>query len=122
MVIGKSLSLGESKFSEEWDNGLIGNHAWGHTGYNLLGQNPDNGSTSNVLFEDILVKDNIRYAGQTTARVNQSLIDYYYNNGQFRDILPILITPDTYLQFDIDAMSINAIPPAPPGKPINGST
>jgi len=69
-VIGKSLSLGETKFSEEWNNGLTGNHAWGHTGYNLLGQNPDNGSTSNVIFEDTLVKDNIRYAGQTTARVN----------------------------------------------------
>jgi len=115
-VIGKVHSLGEIKFGEEWDNGLIGNHAWGHTGYNLFGQNPDNGSTSNVIFEDTLVKDNIRYAGQTTARVNQSLIDYYYNNGQFRDILPILITPDTYLQFKIDAMSINAVPPAPPGQ------
>jgi hypothetical protein len=42
-------------------------------------------------------------------------LDYDHSNGQFRDILPILITPDTYLQFKIDAMSINQIPPAPPG-------
>jgi hypothetical protein len=114
-VIGKSLTLGEIKFKEEWDNGLNGNHAWAHTDFNLFGQNPGNGSTSNIIVGDTLIKDNIRYLGQNTARVNESFLDYDYNNGQFRDILPILITPDTYLQFKIDAMSINQISPAPPG-------
>jgi hypothetical protein len=115
-VIGKALTLGEVKFAEEWDNGLMGNHNWGHVEFNVFGWNTDNnGSTSNTLVGDTLIKENIRYVGHRTARVNESFLDYDYNNGQFRDILPILITPDTYLQFKIDAMSINQIPPAPPG-------
>jgi hypothetical protein len=114
-VIGKALTLGEVKFSEEWDNGLNGNYTWAHADFNLFDQNPANGSTLNVIEGDTLIKDNIRVVGHMTARVNESFLDYDYNNGQFRDNLPILITPDTYLQFKIDAMSINEIPPAPPG-------
>lgn len=114
-VIGKALTLGEIKFAEEWDNGFTGSHNWAHTDFNLFDQNLGNGSTSNVIEGDTLVKDNIRFAGHQTARVNESFLDYGYNNGQFRDILPILITPDTYLQFKIDAMSINEIPAAPSG-------
>ncbi|MGQ9645161.1 MAG: hypothetical protein ACUVWO_01310 [Thermodesulfobacteriota bacterium] len=114
-VIDKALTLGEIKFAEEWDNGFAGSHNWAHTDFNLFDQNLGNGSTSNVIEGDTLIKDNIRFAGHQTARVNESFLDYGYNNGQFRDILPILITPDTYLQFKIDAMSINEIPPAPSG-------
>src|SRR4030042_6221543 len=114
-VIGKALTLGEVKFSEEWNNGFTGNHNWAHTDFNLFDQNLGNGRNSNVIDGDTLIKDNIRFVGHKTARVNESFLDYDYNNGQFRDILPIQITPDTYLQFKIDAMSINEIPPAPPG-------
>jgi len=114
-VIGKALTLGEIKFTEEWDNGFTGNHNWAHTDFNLFDQNLGNGRNSNVIDGDTLIKDNIRFVGHKTARVNESFLDYDYNNGQFRDILPIQITPDTYLQFKIDAMSINEIPPAPPG-------
>jgi hypothetical protein len=114
-VIGKALTLGEIKFSEEWDNGLNGNYTWAHTDFNLFDQNPANGNTSNVIEADTLIKDNTRYVGHKIARVNESFLDYEYNNGQFRDSLPIPITPDTYLQFKIDAMWINEIPPAPSG-------
>jgi hypothetical protein len=53
--------------------------------------------------------------GYKTARVNDSFLSTRYNNGQFKGILPIKITPDTYIQFKIDEMSINQIPPAPQG-------
>jgi hypothetical protein len=114
-VIGKSLTLGEIKFEEEWNNGLNGNHNWAHTDFNLLDQNPDNGSTSNVLDSDSLIKDNIRRAGSWQARVNESFLSTTYNNGQYKDILPIQITPDTYVQFKIDEMWINQRTPAPSG-------
>ncbi len=114
-VIGKTLTLGEIKFKEEWDNGLTGNKSWGHVEYNVFGWNPNNGTTTNTIVGDALIKENITYVGNMLPRVNESFVNYYYNNGEFRDGLPILITPDTYLQFKIDAMSINEIPPAPPG-------
>lgn len=114
-VIGKALTLGEVKFAEEWDNGFTGNYTWAHTDFNLFDQNLANGSTSNLFEGDTFIKDNIRFVGYKTARVNESFLDYDYNNGQFRGILPILITPDTYFQFKIDVMSINEVPPAPPG-------
>ena len=114
-VIGKSLTLGEVKFSEEWDNGLDGNHTWAHTDFSLFDQNPDNGSTSNIIEGESLIKDNIRFVGYKTARVNESFLSTRYNNGQFKNNLPVRITADTYLQFKIDEMWINEIPPAPPG-------
>lgn len=88
-VIGKSLTLEEIKFTEEWDNGLNGNHTWAHTSFNLFDQNPDNGSTANTIIGDTLIKDNIRYVRYKTARVNESFLDDHFNNGQFKDILPI---------------------------------
>ncbi len=114
-VIGKALTLGEIKFEEEWNNGLNGNHNWAHTDFNLLGQNPDNGTTSNTFEGDSLIKDNIRVVGHKTARVNESFLSIYYNNGQFKDRLPIKITPETYVQFKIDEMWINQRTPAAPG-------
>jgi hypothetical protein len=114
-VIGKVLTLGEVKFNEEWDNGLTANNNWGHVEYNVFGWNPNNGTTTNTIVGDTLIKENNRYMGSVSARVNESFVDYDYNNGQFRDKLPILVTEDTYVQFKIDAMSINQIPPAPPG-------
>ncbi len=115
-VVGKAFSPGEVVFNEEWDNGLTGNHAWGHTGFNLDNQNPDNGSTGNVIVGDTLIKDNIRFKGEGEARVNESAVSMLCCNGQFKDILPILVTPNTYLMYKIDALSINQIPPAPPGE------
>lgn len=114
-VIGKGLSLGEIKFEEEWDNGFTGNHHWAHTGITLLGQNPDNGATSNVIQDGYLIKENIRYAGYKSARVNESYVGYDVIGNQFLDILPISITPETYIQFKIDEMGINEKTPASPG-------
>jgi len=114
-VIGKALTLGEVKFAEEWDNGLIGSHNWAHTDFNLLGQNTDNGSTLYAFEGDSLIKDNIRFVGHKTAHVNESFLSTFYNNGQFKDNLPIKITPDTYVVFKIDEMWINERTPAPPG-------
>jgi hypothetical protein len=65
---------------------------------------------------DTLVKDNIRNVAYKNPSTNESFVSVRYNNGQFRDVLPILIAPNTYLEFKIDEMSINQIPPAPPGK------
>ena len=115
-VIGKVVTLGEIKFNEEWDKDLTANHTWAQTDFNLIGQNPQNGSTSNVLSGDVLVKDNIRNRGHKTARVNETFVATWVNNGEFKDILPIPITRTSYLQFKIDSMSINAIPPAEPGE------
>lgn len=114
-VIGKSLSLGEIKFEEEWDNGFDGNHHWAHTGITLLGWNPNNGATSNVIEEGCLIKDNIRYVGYSSARVNESYVGYDGIGNQFLDMLPISITSETYLQFKVDEMWINQRTPAPPG-------
>lgn len=114
-VIGKSLSLGEIRFEEEWDNGFNGNHRWAHTGITLLGQNPSNGATFNGIEGDCLVKGNIRYAGYRSARVNESYVGYDVLQNQFLDILPISVTPETYLQFKIDEMWINQRTPAPSG-------
>jgi hypothetical protein len=123
-VIGKSFIPGDVVFNEEWDKyqdaqqTLPGNYPWGHTELNILDWNPDNGSTVNVIVGGTtLVKDNIRVSGQRTARVNESFVDTLYNNGQFKpQIFPILVTPNTYVMFKIDAMSINAIPNAPSGQ------
>ena len=108
-VIGKTFSLGEIKFNEEWDNGLNGNYPWTHT---TPDENPDNGSTSNVIDNGILVKDNIRYIGYDKPRFNSSNLDFVDLNNP----IGLLITPDTYLQFKIDDLSINEIPPAPEGS------
>jgi hypothetical protein len=114
-VIGKCFTLGEIKFNEEWDRGLTGNHSWAHTDFNFSNQNPQNGQSLNFIKGDVLVKDNIRYAGYRSNRINESFVDDQVDNGRFRDILPILITPNTYIEFKIDAMSINQPPPSSPG-------
>jgi len=107
-VVGKSFSLGQIKFNEEWDNGLNGNYQWMHA---TPDDNPDNGSTSNAIDYGILLKDNIRYAGYRTPRFNSSYIDFTDTDNP--NGMPI--TPDTYLQFKIDDLSINEQPPAPEG-------
>jgi hypothetical protein len=103
-VVGKSFTLGEIKFNEEWDNGLDGNYPWTHT---TADDNPPNGSTINTIENGILIKKNIRYEGNRTARYNTSFL-YIPGSG-------VAITPSSYLQFKIDELSINEIPPAPEG-------
>lgn len=108
-IIGKHLMQGEVKFNEEWDNGLTGNHTWAHTGYNYFpSQGYGNGVTTNVIENGVLIKENIKNIG-----FNSSLISIDYQS--YKDILPIPITPDTYLQFKINDIHINEIPPALPG-------
>ncbi len=114
-VIGKVFVPGEIKFEEEWNNELTGNHSWGHVDFDTSEAYPNHGETSNTIVGDILIKENIRYTGYRNPSVNVSFIgddDWYPNFG---DVLPMLITPNTSLQFKIDHMSINEIPPAPPG-------
>jgi hypothetical protein len=107
-VVAKSLVL--SKFNEPWDRTLTGNNAWTHT---EAGTQPENGETYNGIGS--LIKDNQRWAGYTTPRVNESYI--LFKNVKSPDGL--YISPNTRLQFKIDELSINAIPPAPPGMTTN---
>jgi hypothetical protein len=106
-VIGKTFAPGEVIFEEEWDNGFDGNNPWGHTGINLDNFNPtNNGVSSNQLENGDLVKDNIRYLGYSSGRFNQSVVCDICGGGQFANISPIRITPNTYLMYKIDEMSI----------------
>ena len=77
-VVWKYFTLGQDqiKFNEEWDNGLTGNHPWEHT---TADQNPDNGTTSNKIVStdtssNSLIKDNVRYAGYSSDRFNETLV------------------------------------------------
>ncbi len=115
-VIGKVFTLGEVRFSEEWDNGLPGKHPWMHTDFGTSHAYPGHGTTSNIVEGDTLIKDNIRFAGYNNASGNGSFIGVEPLYPGHEDIFPILITPKTSLQFKIDQMSINQIPPAPPGQ------
>jgi hypothetical protein len=100
-VVGKVFTLGEEiKFNEEWDNGLTGNYAWTHS---TADQNPSNGTTVNVVENGILIKENMRYAGFSTPRNNESFL-YLPEPG-------IPINSHTSLQFKIDELSINNRPP-----------
>ena len=114
-VIGRFFTPGEIKFNEEWDNGLTGNHTWAHTDFDTSRGYPGHGSTSNTLVGDVLIKENIRYAGYKNPSVNASFVGNYIIDPKYNDILPILITPNTSLQFKLDNMSINEIPPSPTG-------
>jgi hypothetical protein len=107
-VVGKSIAL--SKFNEPWDRTLTGNHPWSHT---ESGTQPANGETYNRIGS--LIKDNKRWAGHSTPRVNESYI--LFKNAESPDGL--YISPNTRLEFKIDNLSINAIPPAPPGMTTN---
>lgn len=113
-VIGKYFTPGEIKFNEEWDNGLTGNHTWAHLDFGTSQAYPGHGQTSNTIEGDTLIKENIRSVGFKNPSANESFvgIDPYYPG--YQDNLPILITPNTSLQFKIDKMSINEIPPSPP--------
>jgi hypothetical protein len=113
-VIGRVFTLGEIKFSEEWDNGLTGNHNWAHTDFSTSQAYP-HGTSSNIIEGDTLIKENIRFAGFKNAKANGSFIGVEPLYPGHEDGFPILITPKTSLQFKIDQMSINQIPPAPPG-------
>lgn len=110
---------------EEWDAGLYDNHNWVYSENDLVGQNPNNGETINTVASGSLVKENIRYAGSDMARINETYIGVadevingtYYLGGyaipyDFTDRFPIEVTPDTWLNLKIDAMSINEPIPA----------
>ena len=114
-VIGKYFTPGEIKFNEEWDNGLTGNHTWAHLDFGTSQTYAGHGTTSNIIEGDTLIKENVRYAGYANPSASASFvgIDPYYPG--YQDNLPVLITPNTSLQFKIDKMSINQIPPSPPG-------
>jgi hypothetical protein len=106
-VIGKSFKPGQVIFEEEWDRPLPGNYLWAHTGVNLESFNPDNGSSTNLISNDILAKDNIRKAGSPLGRVNESFLGH----GSFPGPFPLAITPNTYLIYRIDEMSMTPLNP-----------
>jgi hypothetical protein len=116
-VIGKSFAAGTLKAHECWDNGLQGNYPWFHS---TADQNLNNGVTTNTIEEGILAKTNARDADQKIRHINQSLI-YFIDLDSGCQVVDgnspngILITPDTYLQFKIDDLSINQQPPAKDG-------
>ena len=100
-MIGKVFTMGEIKFREDWDNGLDGNHDWAN---GQSGTEPvEGGETINNIItdnnKDTLIKENIRYAGVEDTRSNQSAL-VLPGNG-------ILVTPDTFLHFKIDNISVS---------------
>ena len=100
-VIGKVFTLGEIKFREDWDNGLDGNHDWYH---GQSGTEPvEGGETINNITtdnnQDTLIKENIRNTGVEDGRSNQSALSLDGNE--------ILITPNTFLHFKIDNISVS---------------
>ena len=104
-VIGKTFNPGRVIFEEEWDKPLPGNYVWAHTGFNWDSFNPGGGSSVNQIVGDYLIKDNIRNVGGQLARVNESFL----GDGSFRVPLPLAITPNTYLIYKIDEMSMNPL-------------
>jgi len=100
-VVGKVFTLGEEvKFEEAWDNELDGNHPWTHS---TAAQNPPNGETVNEVQDGILLKENKRYVGHSTPRNNESFL-YIPGSG-------VTITPNTYVEFKIDELSVQERPP-----------
>jgi hypothetical protein len=111
-ITGSYTPLPPLNFIEEWDNGLTGNHQWIH---HSSGQAPENGyaiTDIENIGDGVLVKDNVRYVGKTNYSMNESLFNFY-QTPPFTPGLPI--TPNTYLEFKINDLSINQFPPAPPG-------
>ncbi len=126
-VAGRLIKPG---WQEEWDSSLKGNHSWLFTGIDLPGQNPSTGSTVNSTADGKLVKENIRYAGNSQPRVNSTFIgdaflnplatldkycaDSYLTNCFADDFgleFPLPITRNTRVRVKVDEMSINvAIP------------
>jgi hypothetical protein len=108
-VIGKTFKPGYVVFEEEWDKPLPGNYEWAHTAFNYSSLNPANGETVNSIAGDFLLKENRRFEGYRLARVNESFLGHEID-GHFKGPFPIRITPETYLVYEIDEMSIS-----PPG-------
>ena len=104
-VIGKTFNPGRVIFEEEWDKPLPGNYVWAHTGFNWDSFNPGAGSSVNQIVGDYLTKENTRTAGSQLARVNESFLGY----GSFPGPFPLPITPNTYLMYRIDEMSMNPL-------------
>lgn len=105
---------------EEWDAELYDTHNWVYSENDLVDQNPNNGETINTVDSGRLVKKNIRYAGSDMIRINETYIGVadeinngtYYLGGyaipyDFTDRFPMEVTPNTWLNLKIDAMSIN---------------
>jgi len=117
-VIGKHFLPGDIKFLEAWDNDLNGKYPWYHS---TDAQNYNNGSTLNVVKDGRLEKDNIRIINDDKVRINESFINFRAFNSPYEwididspDGIPV--TPNTHLQFKIDDLSINQVPPAPEGQ------
>ena len=117
-VVGKYFLPGNIKFVEDWYKGKCGKHPWFHS---TDADNYDNGFTDNSIVGDIfLSKRNIRFIGDDRRRRNESFLWFIDRGSQYQEADPnspygIPITPDTYLQFKIEKMSINQKPPAIPG-------
>lgn len=112
-IPGQYKPLPPVDFVEEWDNGLTGNHPWIHHTYI---SDPDAGSVKNVIVDigdGILSKDSVRDVGSGDNTLNESVFNFY-DTPPFLPGLPV--TPETYVEFRIDDLSINAFPPDPDGS------
>jgi hypothetical protein len=104
-VIGKVFSPGRVVFEEEWDRPLPGSYVWAHTGFNWDSYNPGGGASTNEIAGDVLIKENVRYAGGEWARVNESFL----GDGAFRVPFPLAVTPNTYVMYKIDEMVMDPL-------------
>jgi hypothetical protein len=111
-VVGKVFNPGTVLFNEEWDKGLHGNHTWEHMGIDEPFPLPDRGSVSNIVENGILQKDHF-ISGGVLFSLNDSTIGIFSSTDKYQDVFPLLVTPDTYLQFKIDDISIAYSPAAP---------
>jgi hypothetical protein len=114
-VPGQYTPLPPVEFIEEWDNGLTGNHPWIHNAY-IPG--PDFGYVTNAIEaidengDGVLYKDSVRYVAKENNTLNESVFNFH-DTPPFKPGLPI--TPETYVEFRIDDLTINELPPAPAG-------
>lgn len=115
-IPGQYNPLPPLDFIEEWDNGLTGNYPWIHNTYI---PDSDSGYATNVIAEindngdGVLYKDTVRYIGKANNTLNESVFNFH-DTAPFMPGLPI--TPETYVEFRIDDLTINEFPPAPEGS------
>lgn len=85
--------FGKIIFEEDWKNAPTDDDLWTHANVSA-----EQGECSSIVENGILTKKNIRYAGQK--------IDPW-NTSKYIPATPILITPDSSLQFKIDHMTVS---------------
>jgi len=86
--------FGTILMAEEWDNTPAGDNQWTHANAEA-----EQGKCSSIVQNGLLAKTNIRYAGYKTDQ---------WNVSKYIPLSPILITPDSYIQFKVNEMFENS--------------